>query len=282
MNRTRIGKIVLITAALVVSFAAGASAADVLQKVDAYLRPDFTVQIDGKKANLVPLIYEGSSYLPFKALGEALGVKVEWDERTKTIIVNRPSANVPSSGTGTGNQSGSVTEPTVEPEKEILLGNLMPIKAIYKDKEYPVLANQYKGVIYLRWKDVAKVPIQLGSLPLSTEKLTKETYVHIDLIRPKWEQNAVTTDKLDGPVSEVPLTKGQMEELKHYFSIINTTPYAVKAGDESNEYMVIAKSMGDVRYVEYSIYMRQTDSGKEDSWVVSGSRTSYLEEDDDD
>jgi hypothetical protein len=280
MNRIRIGKIVLIAAALAVSFAAGASAADVLQKVDAYLRPDFTVQIDGKKANLgtPPLVYNGSSYLPLRALGEALGVNVGWDESTKTIIVNRPSANVPGAGTG----SGGATDPTVVPEKEILLENLMTVKAIYQGEEYPVLANLYKGVIYLRFKDVAKVPVHLGNLPLSTEKITKETYVHIDLIRPKWEQSAVTTDKLDGPVSEVPLTKGQMEELKHYFSIINATPYAVKAGDEPNEYMVIAKSMGDVRYVEYSIYMRLSDSNKEDSWVVSGSRTSYLEEDDDD
>ena len=61
----------------------------------ARLRPDFTIMIDGKEKNFkrsdgsaaFALVYEGSTYLPLRAIGEAIGRNVNWDEDTKTITL---------------------------------------------------------------------------------------------------------------------------------------------------------------------------------------------------
>ena len=61
----------------------------------ARLRPDFTITIDGKDKNFkrsdgsaaFALVYEGSTYLPLRAIGEAIGRNVNWDEDTKTITL---------------------------------------------------------------------------------------------------------------------------------------------------------------------------------------------------
>ena len=61
----------------------------------ARLRPDFTIVIDGKEKNFkradgsaaFALVYEGSTYLPLRAIGEAIGRNVNWDEDTKTITL---------------------------------------------------------------------------------------------------------------------------------------------------------------------------------------------------
>ena len=70
-------------------FGAGVYAQDVLQRVDAYLRNDYKVVVNGQAVQLnnPPLIYNNSSYLPVKELGGYLGAVVNWQESTKTIYL---------------------------------------------------------------------------------------------------------------------------------------------------------------------------------------------------
>ncbi|MFC0213162.1 stalk domain-containing protein [Paenibacillus chartarius] len=78
------------TAAFSAVFTAGAYADDVLEQVQAYLRPDFQIIVDG--ATVVfeepPLIYNDKTYLPLKDLGQSLGAQVIWKGETKSIYVN--------------------------------------------------------------------------------------------------------------------------------------------------------------------------------------------------
>lgn len=92
MKRTR----TIITAlALTGALAVGAVAATTVQKITADLRPDMTVQVDGEartmldqKGNIVyPISYNGTTYLPVRALGEILGQEVKWDSKTQTVIL---------------------------------------------------------------------------------------------------------------------------------------------------------------------------------------------------
>lgn len=70
-----------------------ASAAVIIPKIQAELRPDFTVKIDGevctfKNVNgdvVQPLLYEGTTYLPVRAIGEMMGKTVYWYEDSKTV-----------------------------------------------------------------------------------------------------------------------------------------------------------------------------------------------------
>lgn len=51
---------------------------------------DFKLSINGENFNLksTPIVYNGTSYLPVRDIGEVLGYKVDYDSKTKTIILN--------------------------------------------------------------------------------------------------------------------------------------------------------------------------------------------------
>lgn len=65
------------------------------QRVNAQLRPEFTIVVDGKKQTftdskgneIAPLLYQGSTYLPLRAIGELMGKEVIWDGNTDTVLL---------------------------------------------------------------------------------------------------------------------------------------------------------------------------------------------------
>lgn len=77
----------------VLCFAAGAAAADTLQEIKAYLDAGITVTLDGeaqvltdaKGTRLYPITYNGSTYLPVRAVAGLAGLEVNWDQATKTV-----------------------------------------------------------------------------------------------------------------------------------------------------------------------------------------------------
>lgn len=81
----------------------GVSGAETFQRISAELRSDFTVKYNGeeqilKDANgdrVYPITYNGSTYVPFRALGNMLGLEVGWDADTKTVMYDTPSAPKP-------------------------------------------------------------------------------------------------------------------------------------------------------------------------------------------
>ncbi len=80
--------------------------------VEAELRPDFTVVVDGtvrtfaneQGTTVYPLLYNGSTYLPVRAIGELMGKRASWDSRTRTVALdgrNEVTDADTFSGTGT-------------------------------------------------------------------------------------------------------------------------------------------------------------------------------------
>lgn len=80
-----------------------AGAAAVRQAITAELRPDITVELNGSAQALTdangnpvyPIIYNNSTYLPVRAVGELAGLTVNWDDATQTVEMT--------GGTGTSN-----------------------------------------------------------------------------------------------------------------------------------------------------------------------------------
>lgn len=78
---------------LVLGIAIGSSAASVVQTITAELRPDFEIVIDGETQNfknasgedVYPILYEGTTYLPIRAIGEMMGKTVYWYQDEKVI-----------------------------------------------------------------------------------------------------------------------------------------------------------------------------------------------------
>lgn len=68
--------------------------------VKIYIRPDINIMYDfemkafadeeGK--TIYPVIYEGSTYLPIRAISELMNREIEWDNETKTIIIESPES----------------------------------------------------------------------------------------------------------------------------------------------------------------------------------------------
>ena len=64
---------------------------------------DIKVTLDGTPINLVdaagntvePFIISGTTYLPVRAVAGALGLDVNWDAATKTVILTRPGSAQP-------------------------------------------------------------------------------------------------------------------------------------------------------------------------------------------
>lgn len=118
MTKKLITAMIIIAATLTVSFAA-TKAMDIV----AQMKPEIKVSLDGKtldlkspdgqKVNVV--VYNGTTYLPVRALSEALGLQVGWDQATETVTLKR-GANTQEAGTNTqeagtntnaGNQDGT-------------------------------------------------------------------------------------------------------------------------------------------------------------------------------
>lgn len=83
----------IVAVALIGVLAVGTAAATAYQTISAALRPDITVELNGKEQTMkdvngkevYPISYNGSTYLPIRAIGEALGLTVNWDSATQTV-----------------------------------------------------------------------------------------------------------------------------------------------------------------------------------------------------
>lgn len=81
--------------------------ANAVSTVTAQLRPDYTIIIDGAKQifynvngqQVHPVVYDGTTYLPVRAIGELMGRNVDWNESTKTVTLSGTRATAAVTGT---------------------------------------------------------------------------------------------------------------------------------------------------------------------------------------
>ena len=93
MNRKKLISSLVLTLVLLCGIAIGASASGALQEIKAYLDPTITIKMEGEaqtfldaKGNRVyPITYEGSTYLPVRAVAGLAGYEVNWDQATRTV-----------------------------------------------------------------------------------------------------------------------------------------------------------------------------------------------------
>ncbi|MCD8181005.1 MAG: PepSY domain-containing protein [Firmicutes bacterium] len=72
------------------------------EEISAEVRYDFTIVVDGavqsfKDANgsaVYPILYEGSTYLPIRAIGTLMGKSVSWDADTQTVYIGTDSETI--------------------------------------------------------------------------------------------------------------------------------------------------------------------------------------------
>lgn len=129
---------------------------------DAQLRPDFSIVIDGDEVDfksatgeaVYPILYQDSTYLPLRAIGEMMGKNVNWDEKNKIITISgkRDSASSSSSNPNIGKRDIRVQE---RPDFTIIIEN--EEKEFYsaaRKRIYPIL---YDGSTYLPLRAIGEI-----------------------------------------------------------------------------------------------------------------------------
>ncbi|MCF0150100.1 MAG: copper amine oxidase N-terminal domain-containing protein [Firmicutes bacterium] len=78
---------------------------------------DIKVSLDGSALTLTdsegrpvePFIIEGTTYLPVRAISQALGLTVDWDETTNTVLLTQPASPAPAVKVSLTLKGGSLT-----------------------------------------------------------------------------------------------------------------------------------------------------------------------------
>ena len=107
--------------AVVFGIMVGANAADTLKTISAYLNYGITVKYNGdvqvlKDANgnrVYPISYEGTTYLPVRAVANLLGIEVNWDGATNTVWLGE--GFIPTTESNTSGQTNTGRSQTSKP-----------------------------------------------------------------------------------------------------------------------------------------------------------------------
>lgn len=192
--------------------AVGAAGGEQVRLVEAYLRPDFRVTLDGKPVRLDRpiLIYEGFSYLPLRAVGDLVGVSVAWDESSATIRLARPRPSPstapaptptiptpPPLPTPTGSPTPTpYTPPDLRPlnelwaetPSEITLRQTVKYEIQYRGRTTPWFGIVDRNVIYIRLDDVLAAGIDVSGLKISREVRTNTYYVSMEMLKHRFTE----------------------------------------------------------------------------------------------
>ena len=128
----------------------------------ARLRPDFTIVIDGKEKNFkradgsaaFALVYEDSTYLPLRAIGEALGKNVNWDEDTSTITLEGKRETKNSSNKAVEDKAKNISVQVRKDFTIVIDGKEETFKTSAGKRIYPLL---YDGSTYLPLRAIGQI-----------------------------------------------------------------------------------------------------------------------------
>ncbi len=128
----------------------------------ARLRPDYTIVIDGKEMNFkradgsaaYALVYEDATYLPLRAIGEALGKNVNWNEKTKTITLSGTREDEVSSNEYVSASAKDVTVQVRSDFTIVIDGQEQTFKTSGGKAIYPLL---YDGSTYLPLRAIGQI-----------------------------------------------------------------------------------------------------------------------------
>lgn len=165
-------RIGLVTVASLGLLASGAYAGATNETIQAFLNHTITVKVNNKTVNMTdsdgkpvdPISYNGSTYFPIRAISNALGASVKWDQATSTILINQQGANVPAIAVSDDQVinylKSKVTEIAIEGQllatKNTKLTMYVEGKKAYRDEDNALYFSVYVGESHpdhnVRWQ----------------------------------------------------------------------------------------------------------------------------------
>ncbi|MEK4464834.1 stalk domain-containing protein [Paenibacillus sp. FSL H7-0918] len=111
---------IITVSSMLLAVGAVAYADTTLKKISAYQNAAISIEVDNQKVNLsssegtmYPIIYEGHSYVSAKAVSEALGATVKWDNSRQAVVIT--SANGGTSTSVVPDKDNTVAQATAKP-----------------------------------------------------------------------------------------------------------------------------------------------------------------------
>lgn len=153
-TKAKIGAALLSVVMLTGLFAAGAQAAGV-SEITATISPNIKVQVDGTNRDfydaggtqVFPVVYNGTTYLPVRAIGELMGKNVNWDQATLTVTLSSPRTAGSVQGTPNPSAQGQMVSAQLRPDFTIVVdGIVRSFQDVNGNRVYPLL---YSGTNYL-------------------------------------------------------------------------------------------------------------------------------------
>lgn len=179
--------------------------------VNAYLKPDvlimydFVIQsfqdINGN--NVYPIIYNGSTYLPIRAVSKLMNEPIEWNNKTKTVII--------------GNGEEKIDDAVKEDEKSLATKALRDIfsreEALYYEATAKI--SNIKTAISLEEKQIIATAI--------SENYLSAQEIHTEI--KGMDQSAFTTEELAFYKKLVAF----VESTEYYFLVLENIAYLAAA-----------------------------------------------------
>lgn len=144
----------------------------------AEIRPDIDVVIDGTErtfynaagAEVHPISYQDTTYLPVRAIGELMGKNVNWDAATQTVSIGGTRVTGTTSGTLDQNARADDITLTVRPEYTVVIDGVT--RTFYDAKGREVDPIEYQGSIYLPVRAIGELMGKTVGWNESTQTVT--------------------------------------------------------------------------------------------------------------
>jgi len=165
MKRGKRAVALLLSLVMVWGLALNASAATP-ETVTVQLSPNITVKLDGEVQTMTdvngnpvyPVLYGGTTYLPIRAVGNMLGLDVDWDGATQTVILEKADSKTnPAKNDSKTPADTKPTEITVQINPNITVkynGKAQAMTDVNGNPVYPML---YGGTTYLPVRAVSNM-----------------------------------------------------------------------------------------------------------------------------
>lgn len=250
MNSKR-KKVALLAFLLTGAFAAGAAASNGIERVDAFLRPDFKLIVDGKTAQLNNpiLVYNDTSYLPIREISGLLGADVNWNNSSNTAYVNSRFEGQPSLPVDNGEY------------KEIEMKNPNPMFFKYLGRDYGVMTFYGDTSIYYRVTDLNRMGVNTAGVLKYRDTNTHDLYITEEDVQklwkerpePQWSTGTIISGVYDSKIKK--FLQAMVDDAKavpynsqsHSLLLPFTTVFFIDAIDDHPGY--------------YSMYYRDTKGG---------------------
>ena len=137
--------------------------AGAVSQVEATLRPDITIVIDGSERTFYnasaqeahPIVYNGTTYLPVRAIGELMGKNVDWNQSTLTVTLGGKRTTAAVSGTPDSKAKIQTVSAQVRDDFTIVVdGTQRSFADVNGKRVYPLL---YNGSNYLPLRAVGEL-----------------------------------------------------------------------------------------------------------------------------